>query len=173
MKMKATIALAALLALAAAGCGEMSAPEKEQPPVPVVTAEPDPNPPVAARKPVTEAVAVPPAPSATPTPTPTPTPIPTPEPTPSLRPGEYVGSDGSVLNVGSDGSCTYETELSGTVNGQRMKGRVTFHGTVEDGVFTFTKITYFGLDLTAIAKAAGYGDASYWETAAAIIYAGG
>ena len=171
MKIKATIALAALLALAAAGCGEMSAPEKEQPPVPVVTAEPDPNPPVAARKPVTEAVAVTPAPSATPTPTPTP--IPTPEPTPSLRPGEYVGSDGSVLNVGSDGSCTYETELSGTVNGQRMKGRVTFHGTVEDGVFTFTKITYFGLDLTAIAKAAGYGDADYWETAAAIIYAGG
>lgn len=171
MKMKAAIALTALLALAFAGCGEMSAPEKEQPPVPVVTAEPDPNPPVAARKPVTEAVAVTPAPAATPTPTPTP--IPTPEPTPSLRPGEYVGSDGSVLNVGSDGSCTYETELSGTVNGQRMKGRVTFHGTVEDGVFTFTKITYFGLDLTAIAKAAGYGDADYWETAAAIIYAGG
>lgn len=164
MKMKATIAMAALFFLLFAGCAEKGAPEKAQPPVPVVTAEPDPNPPVATREPVT-VIAV--------TPAPTPTPVPTPEPTPSLRPGEYVGSDGSVLNVSSDGSCTYETELSGTVNGQRMKGRVTFHGTVEDGEFSFTKITYFGLDLTAIAKAAGYGDADYWEAAAAIIYAVG
>lgn len=100
---------------------------------------------------------------------PTPTPAPAEE---ALRPGEYVGSDGSVLTVYADGTCTYEADLSGTVNGTPMSGRLTFHGVVEGGAFTFTKVTYFGLDLTEAAKSSGY-DASYWEQAAAILYGGG
>ena len=96
-----------------------------------------------------------------------------PEPTPvPLVPGTYTGSDGSVLTVNADGTCTYETLVSGTVNGSAMSGRLTFHGTVEGGVFSFTKVTFYGLDLTKIAESAGYTDASYWETAAGIIYAG-
>lgn len=167
MKMKAAIALAALL-LVLAGCGGEKMPEANRTACPVATAEPDPNPPMALQEPAAETVVTPASTAA-----PTPTPEPTPEPTPALRPGEYVGSDGSVLNVEADGTCTYETDLSGTVNGKAMRGRVTFHGTVEEGSFSFTKVTYFGLDLTAIAKSAGYEDASYWETAAAIIYNGG
>ena len=94
------------------------------------------------------------------------------EPALPLVPGEYKGSDGSVLTVAEDGTCTYETLVSGTVNGSAMSGRLTFHGTVEGGVFSFTKVTFYGLDLTKIAESAGYTDASYWETAAGIIYAG-
>jgi hypothetical protein len=114
-----------------------------------------------------------PAPTATPLPTVAPTPEPTPEPTaPPLQAGTYEGSDGSVLTVEKDGTCTYETTLSGTVNGKAMSGKITFHGTVTDGVFSFTKVTYMGLDVTAVAKNSGYDDASYWEQAAAILYAG-
>ena len=86
-------------------------------------------------------------------------------------PGKYEGEDGSVLNVESDGTCTYETKVSGTVNGRAMSGRLTFHGTVENGAFSFTKVTFFGLDLTEIAKSAGYTDAAPWEEAAAALYA--
>ena len=86
-------------------------------------------------------------------------------------PGKYESEDGSVLNVGSDGTCTYETVVSGTVNGRAMSGRLTFHGTVENGVFSFTKVTFFGLDLTDIAKDAGYTDAAVWEEEAAALYA--
>ncbi|MCD8117412.1 MAG: hypothetical protein LUE21_09925 [Oscillospiraceae bacterium] len=93
-----------------------------------------------------------------------------PESTPSLRAGTYEGEDGSVLTVNEDGSCTYKTEISGTINGQAMTGSVTFHGTVEDGTFTFTRITYMGMDITSMAAAAGYSDASYWEAAAASLY---
>lgn len=89
-----------------------------------------------------------------------------------LVPGVYEGSDGSVLTVAEDGSCTYETLVSGAVNGRAMSGRLTFHGAVEGGEFSFTKVTFYGLDLTKIAENAGYTDASYWETAAGIIYAG-
>jgi hypothetical protein len=74
--------------------------------------------------------------------------------------------------VEEDGTCTYETTLSGTVNGKAMSGKITFHGTVENGQFSFTKVTYFGLDVTDVAKNSGYDDASYWEQAAAIIYEG-
>lgn len=94
----------------------------------------------------------------------------TPEPTASLRAGTYQGEDGSVLTVKEDGTCTYKTELSGTINGQAMTGTVTFHGTVENGVFTFTKITYMGMDITSMATSAGYSDATYWEEAAASLY---
>lgn len=192
------LSLAALLALAA--CGAKEAPAAEAAPLPtaavmpVVTAQPDPAPPAAppateradspaetasgaGRAPEVVRLASPtPAPTATPVPTSTPEPVPTSTPAPTpvpLRPGTYTGSDGSVLTVKSDGTSTYETELSGTVNGRQMSGRVTFHGTVEEGVFSFTRVTYFGLDLTEIARSAGYSDASYWEQAAAILYADG
>ena len=88
-----------------------------------------------------------------------------------LVPGRYEGEDGGVLNVKEDGTCTYETVVSGTVNGRAMSGRLTFHGTVEDGEFSFTKVTFFGLDLTRQAKEAGYTDASHWEQEAADLYA--
>ncbi len=112
-------------------------------------------------------------PTPVPIPTPSPTPVPTPEPTATpvpLIPGTYTGSDGSVLKISADGTCTYESLVSGTVNGKAMSGRLTFHGTVSEGVFTFTKVTYFGLDLTEIALSSGY-TADYWEMAAGIIYA--
>ena len=86
-------------------------------------------------------------------------------------PGVYESEDGSVLTVKEDGTATYETEVSGTVNGNAMSGRLTFHGTLEDGVFSFTKVTFFGLDLTKIAADAGYADASLWEGEAAELYA--
>lgn len=91
------------------------------------------------------------------------------EPLP-LVPGTYQGSDGSELEVEKDGTCTYETLVSGKVNGKAMSARLTFHGTLEDDGFSFTKVTFFGLDLTSIAASAGYTDATYWETAAGIIY---
>ena len=95
------------------------------------------------------------------------------EPAAALIPGRYEGSDGSVLQVEEDGSCTYETTVSGKVNGKAMSGRLTFHGKVDGGVFSFDKVTFFGLDLTDTAAALGYTDASDWEQAAGIIYAGG
>lgn len=88
-----------------------------------------------------------------------------------LVPGKYEDANGSTLNVKEDGSCTYETVVSGTVNGRAMSGRLTFHGTLDNGAFTFTKVTFFGLDLTEIAKDAGYTDAAPWEAEAAALYA--
>lgn len=88
-----------------------------------------------------------------------------------LVPGRYEGEDGGVLIVKEDGACTYETLVSGTVNGRAMSGRLTFHGTVENGEFSFTKVTFFGLDLTRQAKEAGYTDAAHWEQEAAALYA--
>lgn len=197
MKRKIAVPLAALALLAvlcACGGGEEAAR-----PAPAA-AQPDPDPPVEENAARLEPFSGEPAPAVTPdgawaansgaaadepsgqteeaavTPAPTPTPAPTavPEPTPvPLRPGTYEGSDGSVLEVKEDGTCAYETEISGTVNGAPMTGRITFHGTVEGGRFSFTKVTYLGLDVTGVAAASGYEDASYWERAAAIIYAGG
>ena len=123
----------------------------------------------------------------TPAPTPEPTPVPTPAPTvvppPAfetgasapdiLHPGTYVGSDGSILIVNEDATATYETEVSGKINGKAMTASLVFHGVYENGGFTFDKVTYGALDLTALAAAAGYTDASPWETAAAIIYGAG
>lgn len=131
---------------------------------------PDPNPPVGDNA----SSAATPQPAATEAPSSEPSGEPTEEAEPvPLVPGTYEGSDGSTLKVKRDGSCTYETVVSGTVNGKAMSGRLTFHGTVDNGEFSFTKVTFFGLDLTAIAASAGYTDASYWETAAGIIYADG
>lgn len=180
MKRITVIILCVVYALALCACGDKNKPEETaaaEPPA--VTAQPDPYPPLPPEKPaVTDESSGEPeegrAPVvtriSTPTPMPTATPVPTPEP---LRPGTYTGTDGSVLKVNADGTCTYETELSGTVNGRPMTGRVTFHGTAQDGAFSFTRVTYFGLDLTEMARAAGYADAGPWEAAAAALYAGG
>lgn len=133
-----------------------------------------------------------PAPVVTPEPTPVPTPAATVVPPPAfepaaslpaaetapapmeeksdLRPGTYVGSDGSILTVNEDATCTYETEVSGKINGKAMTAALVFHGVYENGAFSFDKVTYGALDLTALAAAAGYTDAAPWETAAGIIY---
>ena len=86
------------------------------------------------------------------------------------RPGKYKGGDGSVLTVKDDGSCTYKTSIEITVNGQRMADTVTFHGSVSDGTFSFDKVTYYGMDITDMAREAGYEDASQWEAQAAALY---
>ena len=93
------------------------------------------------------------------------------EPPLPLVPGVYESGDGAVLTVKEDGACTYETVVSGVVNGSHMSGRLTFHGTVEDGLFSFTKVTFYGMDLTAIAASAGYTDGALWEGEAADLYA--
>lgn len=143
--------------------------------MPAPTAEPAP----ASEEPAPVA----PTPEPTPEPSPVPTPAPTVVPPPAfemgatapdvLRPGTYVGSDGSVLTVNEDATATYETDVSGKINGKAMTASLVFHGVYENGGFSFDKVTYGALDLTALAAAAGYTDASPWETAAAIIYGAG
>ncbi len=130
----------------------------------------------AAATPVPTAASTP-VPTAVPTPVPTaaPTAVPTPEPTPAptavpLRAGTYEAADGSVLTVKSSGSVSYKTEVSGTVNGAEMSAMLTFSGTMADGGFTFTKVSYGLLDLTATARANGLDDASQWEDAAWALY---
>ncbi len=154
MKRKMFLTLAALL-LCAVMPGGVSA----------LAVTPDPNPPVPGQTASQPAAAVQPAateePSAEAAEEAEPLPI---------VPGTYEGSDGSELEVKKDGACTYETLVSGRVNDKPMSARLTFHGTLEDDGFSFTKVTFFGLDLTSIAASAGYTDAEYWETAAAIIY---
>ncbi len=130
----------------------------------------------AAATPVPTAASTP-VPTAAPTPVPTaaPTAVPTPEPTPAptavpLRAGTYEAADGSLLTVKSSGSVSYKTEVSGTVNGAEMSAMLTFSGTMADGGFTFTKVSYGLLDLTATARANGLDDASQWEDAAWALY---
>ncbi len=86
------------------------------------------------------------------------------------RPGKYTAADGSVLSVKSDGTCTYKTRIEVIVGGERMADTVTFHGTVEEGAFSFDRVTYYGMDITAMAREAGYEDASQWEAEAAELY---
>ncbi len=88
-----------------------------------------------------------------------------------LVPGKYKSGDGSVLTVQEDGVSTYETLVSGTINGRDMSGRLTFHGTFEDSAFSFDRVTFLGLDLTDIAASLGFTDASYWEEEAGALYA--
>lgn len=185
MKRSLVLILAALMLLALAACGGRSAapaptPEPAAAPAPTPAAVPSGGPSYAVSGGATaepsasqEPAADEPAPAtATPGPITVTVLTPKPDPTPlPLVPGTYTGSDGSVLTVKADGTCTYETTLTGTVNGKQMEGRVTFHGTVEAGEFSFTKVTYFGVDLTEMAKSAGYTSAVYWETAAGVIYA--
>lgn len=123
----------------------------------------DPNPPVAGQKTQNAAPAAQNAATGEPSGEATAEPLP-------IVAGTYEGSDGSELEVEEDGSCEYETLVSGTVNGKAMSARLTFHGTLEEDGFSFTKVTFYGLDLTAIAASVGYTDAAYWETAAGIIY---
>ncbi len=85
--------------------------------------------------------------------------------------GVYTDGSGSVLTVREDGTCTYTADVVIPQNGREKTYSVTFHGTVEDGAFTFTKVTYYGMDITALAAQAGYDDASPWEEAAAELYA--
>ncbi len=162
------ILLIVLLSVCLAGCGR-GVQETEDVSQAIAVA-PDADPPVTAIPVETapeEVSTAGPDPTLTAAPTPTPTPTATPD---LLRPGTYEGTDGSVLVVEEDGTCTYETDLSGTVNGVAMSGRLTFHGTVEEEVFTFTKITYGILDITSIAASAGFADLSYIEQAAQVLY---
>ena len=111
------------------------------------------------------------APAATETAAPEPTQAPQEAAAPGPpRPGKYKGGDGSVLTVKDDGSCTFKTRIEVTVNGEKMADTVTFHGPVSDGSFTFTKVTYYGMDITDMARDAGYADASQWEAQAAALY---
>ena len=157
--------------------------------MPAPAAEPSQEP--ASAEPGGESAPVEVMPESTPEPTPAPTVVPPPAfemaaavpekteaPAPverddDLRPGTYVGSDGSILIVNEDATCTYETEVSGKINGKAMTASLVFHGVYENGGFSFDKVTYGALDLTALAAAAGYTDASPWESAAAIIYGAG
>ena len=93
------------------------------------------------------------------------------EPESGVLAGEYTGADGSVLTIKEDFTVTYKTAVSGTVNGVAMSGTLTFHGTVDQNAdFSFTKVTYMGLDLTKIAADSGYDDASPWQNAAKELY---
>lgn len=190
--MKRLIAIlgAAALLTALAACGNQKTAETES--VAAVTAapasgevsmEPRPAPsgePLGASSGEIYATATPmptaaPTPIPTPIPTPVPTPIPTPTPAPTptavpLRAGTYEATDGSVLTVKSNGSVSYKTQVSGTVNGAAMSAMLTFSGTMEDGGFMFTKVSYGLLDLTATAHANGLDDASQWEDAAWALY---
>lgn len=118
-----------------------------------------------------------PTPVATLAPTPAPTPVPTPAPTPvpteapvEIKAGTYKDAAGSELTIKKNGEVSYKTEVSGTVNGKPMSGMLTFSGTVEDGAFSFVKVSYGILDLTDIAKANGLGDPTPWQNAAMALY---
>lgn len=140
-----------------------ASPEPSPEPTPMPTPVPTPAP--------TPAPTPEPTPVPTPEPTPVPTPVPTPEPTPvPIVPGSYEGADGSELTVKKDQSVTYKTEVSGKINGNPMSANLTFHGQVQGEGFVFDKVTYLGIDLTAIAAANGITDASAWEQAAWQLY---
>lgn len=162
--------------------GEMTAatPDAEPTPEPAATPEPTPEPTAEITpEPTPVATIVPPpafeeaAPVVTAEPAATPDPTEAPAEKADLRPGVYVGSNGSTLTVEEDGSCTYETEVSGKLNGKAMTAMLVFHGVYENGGFSFDKVTYGALDLTTLAAAAGYTDASPWEAAAAALYGAG
>ena len=145
-----------------------------------VSAEPENEPETVGFQPETGAEAMPvtlPTPVATPTPTPAPTPAPTAAPTPvpteapaEIKAGTYQDAAGSELTIKKNGEVSYKTEVSGTVNGKPMSGMLTFSGTVEDGAFSFVKVSYGILDLTDIAKANGLGDPTPWQNAAMALY---
>lgn len=143
--------------------GEMTSAEPSAETSPEPSPEPTPMP-----TPVPTPV---PTPEPTPEPTPVPTPVPTPEPTPvPIVPGSYEGADGSELTIKKDHTVTYKTEVSGKINGNPMSADLTFHGQVQGEGFVFDKVTYLGIDLTAIAAANGITDASAWEQAAWQLY---
>ncbi len=79
----------------------------------------------------------------------------------------YRGEDGSVLTVRADGTCVYAVP-AGPLGGDE-NGQLIFEGTVTDGAVTFTRLSYFGMDITALAQQAGL-DAAHWEADAAALY---
>ena len=86
----------------------------------------------------------------------------------SLPEGElYRSEDGAVLAVRPDGTCTYLVP-AGPYGGEE-NGEIVFEGTVADGVFSFTSVSYFGIDITALAQQAGL-DSAHWEADAAALY---
>lgn len=91
-----------------------------------------------------------------------------PEQTPAMRSGVFTGEDG-VLTVEENGTCTYETPITFTVDGEEVTDTVTLYGTVTEGSFSFSKAVYAGLDITSLADRAGY-DAAQWEEEAAALY---
>lgn len=155
-------------------------PVSAEPSQDTVSAEPENEPETVGFQPETGAEAMPvtrPTPVATPTPTPAPTPAPTAAPTPvpteapvEIKAGTYEGADGSELTIKKNGEVSYKTEVSGTVNGKPMSGMLTFSGTVEDGAFSFVKVSYGILDLTEIARANGLDNPTPWQDAAMALY---
>ena len=87
-----------------------------------------------------------------------------------LVPGTYESEDGSVLRVKKDGTCTYTTLVSGKINGKPASGRLTFHGAIDGGKITFTRVTYLFMDLTETAASLGL-TGEYWEAEAEALYA--
>lgn len=145
--------------------------------VPTATPAPTPTPvPTPTPTPVPTPTATPmptPVPTATPMPTPTGTPIPTATPEPTgvpIRAGTYTATDGSELTVKRDGSVSYDTEVSGTINGTAMSAVLTFTGDMTADGITFTAVHYGFLDLTEIARSNGIDDATRWENDAWALY---
>ena len=79
--------------------------------------------------------------------------------------GGQLLSDLDTLS--QDGTCTYKVPAE--PYGGDPKGEIVFEGTVADGTFTFTRVSYFGIDITALAQQAGL-DAAHWEADAAALY---
>jgi len=66
---------------------------------------------------------------------------------------------------------SYKTKLTGTLNGRPMTADVTFYGTVDStGDFSFSKITYLGVDITELAARHGYTNPGPWENVAQQLY---
>lgn len=87
-----------------------------------------------------------------------------------IRAGTYTASDGSELTVKRDGSVSYDTEVSGTINGTAMSAVLTFTGDMTADGITFTAVHYGFLDLTEIARSNGIDDATRWENDAWALY---
>ena len=80
----------------------------------------------------------------------------------------YRGEDGSVLLVRPDGTCAYMVPAE--PYGGEKNGEIVFEGTMADGVIRFARVSYFGIDITALAQQAGL-DSARWEADAAALYA--
>ena len=79
----------------------------------------------------------------------------------------YQGEDGTTLTVRPDGTCVYMVP-AGPYGGD-PNGEIVFEGTVDEGTITFTSVSYFGIDITALAQQAGL-DSAQWEAEAAALY---
>ena len=79
----------------------------------------------------------------------------------------YQGEDGAVLAVRPDGTCVYMVPAE--PYGGDPNEEIVFEGTVDGGTITFTSVSYFGMDITALAQQAGL-DSAQWEAEAAALY---